>query len=224
MYTHAAVLHSHVNWADMETGRSSQACFLAQVGSSNKKCWRRDHPEKRLPKPRLCWQLMEKHFMSSTEKARERTTQAVMWFVSSTKEAKLTNLHALRMRVVWQKFLLKGTCNSTIYYTENTIFSLFTEEAAKAKWKSLRDNFWKGFKQIILDQETVLHCQCLSGYILRLLHFLEILCSLERHKAILHLHQCAININTVESHENKGVSWLLWDTTFEIHDPALTMH
>jgi hypothetical protein len=53
--------------------------------------------------------------MSNTEKARESSMQAVMWFVSSTKEAKLTNLHALRMRVVRQKFMLKGTCNSMLY-------------------------------------------------------------------------------------------------------------
>ena len=57
MYLHVAVLHSDVNWVDMETGcsgRKKQPSFLgAQVGDSNKEC-SGAHPEKWLPQPRLC--------------------------------------------------------------------------------------------------------------------------------------------------------------------------
>jgi hypothetical protein len=52
----------------------------------------------------------------------------------------------------------------------NGIFTVFAEEAAKAIWKGLRENFRKELKrkkQISLDRERVLHRRHLGGYISR---------------------------------------------------------
>jgi hypothetical protein len=63
---------------------------------------------------------------------------------------------------------LKGTCNRNFTNKVNAIFTVFVEEASKARWKDLRDNFRKELKKkISLDRETVLHRRQLGGYISR---------------------------------------------------------
>jgi hypothetical protein len=41
---------------------------------------------------------------------------------------------------------LKGTATGTFTYKVNAVFTVFAEEAAKARWKGLRDNFRKEIK------------------------------------------------------------------------------
>jgi hypothetical protein len=54
----------------------------------------------------------------------------------------------------------------------NAIFTVFAEEASKARWKGLRDNFRKELKKkISLDRETVLHLRHLGEYISRYFSF-----------------------------------------------------
>jgi hypothetical protein len=63
---------------------------------------------------------------------------------------------------------LKVPAIGTFTNKVNAIFTVFAEEAAKARWKGLRDNFRKEFKkQISLDRETVLHRRHLGEHISR---------------------------------------------------------